>query len=797
MNSLRFCDIIISRLCGHGDHASMIPLTTSELALPGMKPAISYLQLKESAKPDIKMWKRFLNSHKKSSIVFFEVPESFNQAIYAYRSIMEVLEDFRPQLTGVPYRSRFSALKTMMKWSLLDFVPNLKFFTSFLMADFLGNELPERPSSLPLQDIFLFESHIKKFLKNRLNSISRKNYNLFFSILQGVKRGCTRVPDSYVLKSFEKHRDILSTPPTYDWVKFMDFEPYIDRFFRQFKETSPELHEASSSASFGFTREGGGQKGAILRHFDNSGFLNPDELLAIIENQEVRSRPTTFSFEEIVVQAESESHDVMVSEVREPLKVRLITKGAPFRYYFSRFFQKHLWRYLTKFPQFVLTSTPLKEDHLHDLLIRESRVVKFSSPFWVSGDYSAATDNLNIFYTKAVFERTLSLSGLEDRYLDLLRSVIYEQNLNYPKWSLLESKEQLNGQLMGSTLSFPILCTINLIGYWMSLEKYLGQKVKLKDLPVLVNGDDILFRSDKKLYEIWSEQIKELGFKFSLGKNYTHKSFLTVNSQGFIYDEKTNLFSQVKYFNCGLIRPTNVDAREKSVLPIWDRYNQLTLHASNINFAHTRFLNQCRVELDSASFKGERNYFVSQYYGGLGFNVHPEIRNKIYLTNFQRKLGQFILGLFKSSTSVKFLDNQYLKFYSRITHLQKTGEPLRSSVSLKRNREYMISPFIGPLPIFASEMRKLEVDVPAILLNEPEPENKFFVPKIPKSILDRVRNRQSILSTVPRWHCRDNRLFTFDFQISEVNSIASFVIRNSAVKAYTMTDDDYINEYTE
>jgi len=49
---------------------------------------------------------------------------------------------------------------------------------------------------------------------------------------------------------------------------------------------------------------------------------------------------------------------------------------------------------------------------------------------------------------------------------------------------------------------------------------------------MLVNGDDILFRAiNKAHYELWKKITKVCGLKFSIGKNYTSKKILVINSE--------------------------------------------------------------------------------------------------------------------------------------------------------------------------------------------------------------------------------------------------------------------------
>jgi len=60
----------------------------------------------------------------------------------------------------------------------------------------------------------------------------------------------------------------------------------------------------------------------------------------------------------------------------------------------------------------------------------------------------------------------------------------------------------------------------------------MGRRFKLRDLPMVVNGDDILFSCENDvMYENWKKITAFCGLKFSLGKNYTSKRFLVINSE--------------------------------------------------------------------------------------------------------------------------------------------------------------------------------------------------------------------------------------------------------------------------
>jgi hypothetical protein len=67
-------------------------------------------------------------------------------------------------------------------------------------------------------------------------------------------------------------------------------------------------------------------------------------------------------------------------------------------------------------------------------------------------------------------------------------------------------------------------------------------KDALSNLPILVNGDDILFQATRRFYRVWSRAIALYGLEKSVGKNYFSPHFFTINSQLFISDRP-------EYFN--------------------------------------------------------------------------------------------------------------------------------------------------------------------------------------------------------------------------------------------------------
>jgi hypothetical protein len=612
-------------------------------------------------------WK-VLNLSAATRVTWYEIyhknPSVARQTLSFCRAILEVLLDHcQDKILSMSnwVDSFFTLYDRCMSWPLEDFVKNAKFFTVWPMAHFLRNDPPPPPPKSygeigTVGSRLLFSGAIKRFLKNRLNSKRTTDLSLFLGFLQGVKRACEPVPESYVQKSYESHRLALTRERTVSDSSRIQIIQYLDRFWKGVKLVSDKLTEPSTSASYGTKRSTGGARGLIKDTI--LGNLPHSQLSSMVEVRpgdirEIRSYENPRTYSELYTHLPFEASKVEVHAVLEPLKVRLITKGSTFAMWFSRRLQKTAWSHLQTIPAFALTGHPLSEEDLRQLRVREENIqLPESFNTWVSGDYSAATDNLKIQYTKDSNEALMSYLPLSEQTKEVYRSVLYEQEIHYPRTSKLTPVQQTTGQLMGSILSFPHLCSLNLVAYWMTLEKVLQRKVPLMDLPVLVNGDDILFRTNPEFYKLWLENIHEIGFELSLGKNYVHENYLMINSESYWYDE--GFFNHIKYLNVGLLTgQAKLTGRlELRMAPIWDYYNKTMSGASNKLRCHKRFLKLNRSLIDQFTKKGTYNLFIDQYFGGLGFDLYPEVKPYLKMTRFQRKFGHYLKGQVENYSGV-------------------------------------------------------------------------------------------------------------------------------------------------
>lgn len=144
--------------------------------------------------------------------------------------------------------------------------------------------------------------------------------------------------------------------------------------------------------------------------------------------------------------------------------------------------------------------------------------------FFVSADYEAATDNLNRWHSEFILELILRSSAIPESIQQLALStlsgylVIEEDTCPgvagvYP---------QIAGQLMGNTLSFPLLCVTNYLAIKFAIPR--------KNMPLRINGDDAAFRCTLNEYNRFEQVVTDTGLTLSKGKTIVHWRFFSMNS---------------------------------------------------------------------------------------------------------------------------------------------------------------------------------------------------------------------------------------------------------------------------
>jgi hypothetical protein len=104
-------------------------------------------------------------------------------------------------------------------------------------------------------------------------------------------------------------------------------------------------------------------------------------------------------------------------------------------------------------------------------------------------------------------------------------------------------KAQKWGQLMGSPMSFPILCIVNAAINRHFLELTYEKDLTLRQCPMMINGDDILMIIRRHDLKFWEHLVSTAGLTPSLGKNYFSDKFAMINSRVFLYEPPKPTFA--------------------------------------------------------------------------------------------------------------------------------------------------------------------------------------------------------------------------------------------------------------
>jgi hypothetical protein len=320
----------------------------------------------------------------------------------------------------------------------------------------------------------------------------------------------------------------------------------------------------------------------------------------------------------------------------EALKVRVITKGPPLTGFVLKPLQRFLWRILKSHRVFQLIGKPVDEWIIQDVLgakLGEDEI-------YLSGDYSAATDNLAPWVSECIVDELTQVCALPEMISVLFKRALTEHLFEDPE-NRHQPLRQTWGQLMGSVVSFPVLCIANAAFCRWSLELATERKCPLRTAPLLINGDDCLFRIPRDGQRIWEEICSFGGLEPSVGKFYCSRNFVQINSTNYIRREepldvkydcaagtRAQYFSLVKYVNLGLLYGFKrsgglASAFEQSAEDgVGSRCRDLvnsspdSLKEIVLRFFlkhHRDTLSQVRVP-----------YYVSESYGGLGL---PPLRN--------------------------------------------------------------------------------------------------------------------------------------------------------------------------
>jgi len=456
-----------------------------------------------------------------------------------------------------------------------------KFLLTYPLAKYLRNELPPKPDDGSFEP----SGSLRQWMKARM-SFNRRNTHLWYSWFQ-AKRATLPLSDDLIEETYQKHFATLSKEDK--GVNEIIDQIFADKTFSRtlsrvtdgitaiLSRSSPfEELGASSSACFEQTRGSGGQ---LYELRARTGIVS--QLLWGTQLERMEWRPYVHGrVRETNVTMEVRGHDgrhlwqtlegisksvdrndflsCTIQAVLEPNKVRVISKGEAVPYYNMRPLQKAMHSAMREMPCFRLIGRPFSATDIIDLTTGFEREAQPRQNWkWFSIDYSAATDGLSWKYSSEIFRRILSSLPFELK--DRAMQVLGPHKLYYPtRDGKREFKGvQKNGQLMGSVLSFPVLCLANLGVYLLNTQELQqGWTDEQRLNHVLVNGDDMVYAAPDSLWKEHVDLGKRVGLEMSVGKAYKHSTYLNINSVSvhcpLNNDKERHRPWRIDYLNVGL-----------------------------------------------------------------------------------------------------------------------------------------------------------------------------------------------------------------------------------------------------
>jgi hypothetical protein len=289
-------------------------------------------------------------------------------------------------------------------------------------------------------------------------------------------------------------------------------------------------------------------------------------------------------YENVRQRASVEVADVKLVALPEALKIRVISKGPTLTYFTLKPLQKFLHRIMRKQRMFALIGETVSEKFLNDLFL------PFTGQFH-SLDYSSATDFLNPYLSERAANAICTVVDAPDDIRILFLKALTGHTV--------EGEKQVWGQLMGSVISFIILCLVNAAVIRKSLELLHQKEFSLREIPATVNGDDGAVRAPAEYLPIWKDVASLCGLEPSIGKVYSHDTYLNINSTSFVLRDGS--LSLVPYVNLGLVKGmTRSGGVNKGVKVISD---EIDSRLGSLGSRHHQLMESCPKDLRLAVHK--------------------------------------------------------------------------------------------------------------------------------------------------------------------------------------------------
>jgi len=398
-----------------------------------------------------------------------------------------------------------------------ELVKHYKYHTSQFIQNFAIPSERVNPPENYNPTLWFFNPHCKSYVQRRC-----KKFKYAFQLWQAKRGVDSPLPDTLKEADYKKFKERL-TQVVHTPQNILDELSSMSReFFKEFKQPTLTFHTTTKAC-----------------------FEGPSHMKYIQEKYQIPEMPRYKNLHQLCHQNLAKKYPIPLEfqtqgrskQLDEPMKIRTITAMSHECFLFKRI-QEELLSYINKkLDNFSLTKNGGD-------IIKSTKYLIDQPGLFVSGDFDAATDNLHRDVVHAVVDQI----------------PIYQSIKNQFSTILIDDFHTNNGQLMGSILSFPILCVINYLVHKYCLKQMnnipiietnqlhnpnniilpshvLDQKnIKINPYSSepTINGDDILFRSSQEFLTLWLSTTTLCGLIPSKGKNLVSNKYFTINSRPFV-----------------------------------------------------------------------------------------------------------------------------------------------------------------------------------------------------------------------------------------------------------------------
>jgi hypothetical protein len=496
---------------------------------------------------------------------------------------------------------------------------------------------PKKPFELEDRcDFLLGGRHGRWYARFSRTACEKCRHTYLSTISQGVKRGCPRADKGGLAEACRETFNLLTsidynvsalsqvTVPLYGFgrLKYKSSRPsfyshYVgtrfcirqqvdyaikrivaEVFTKPLKREDLRLYFPSTSATFTSSRRNGGAVSDVVHGLGNGddfiSNLPPlylgthglwNEEYGVFEDRPCFLQDATPASEANIVaffiNRCMELHDDRVSIVALPeaLKVRCITKGSGYTQWVLTFFQKFLWSSLKRHPAFELIGTPVTQD----IILQRLKSLRPGEKF-LNGDYKDATNGLHSWISNSIVDAICDqcLGSIDKEIFPPVSSSLRTLFKRLLTGHMIENpddgtfSQQWNGQLMGSIMSFPVLCIANAALCLLAHEMAYNRFYSLRQLRLLINGDDCVFPCVEEVHTCWLALCRMFGMMPSVGKYYYTDDFVQINSVTFLY--RNGRFQEIPFVNFGLLKMRKRSGLEIQIDSIFDKFSS---YASN------------------------------------------------------------------------------------------------------------------------------------------------------------------------------------------------------------------------